>query len=279
MLDGMITLLQLLPVGNAIRLFLSPPSGATRWRLLRKPANNFTGWDDPGALVIYDGDADKVILDWTGLVNGTPYYYALYSLVGASWLGSQVRSMTPQATDSDISVDVLSIVRERIDLGLQAEIARGALGNRVGSIKVLTAPPLYDNTVWPVVTVHVNSDASAERGIGEMLADDVYHPDTMEWESSEGWLSRWSVGIHGWCLNPDERITLRKAIKRIVIGNLAVFDEAGMIQIDLQQQDVEDFEQYSAPVYQTVGTLTCLAPSLDAALEGAIRDVVVTPTP
>lgn len=271
-----ISYLERIPVGNAVRVFVSPPTGATRWRLLRKTADTFAGQDDTSAAVIYDGHIETSVLDWwVGLLNGTPYFYKLYSYVASAWVASATASIVPQATDSDASVDVLSIVRERIDLGLQVELARGKLQHKDGRIPVLTAPPLYENTNWPVVTVHVNSDASGERGLGELVSNDVFNDDE-EWESSEGWLSRWNVGIQGWSLNPDERIALRKAIKRIVIGNLSVFDDAGMVQIDLSQQDAEEFERYSAPVYQTVGTLTCLAPSLDSATASPILDVSVT---
>lgn len=272
-----ITSLQCVPVGNAIRVFFVPPSGATRWRLLRKTADTFSGQDDPAAIVVYDGKDEIVTLDWTGLLNGTPYFYRLYSFVDPAWIASETKSASALATDSDASVDVLSVVRERIDLGLQVEVARGKLQHKDGRIPVLTAPPLYENTNWPVVTVHVNSDASSERGLGEIISNDVYNDDE-EWESAEGWLSRWSIGIQGWSLNPDERIALRKAIKRVVIGNLSVFDDAGMVQIDLSQQDAEEFERYSAPVYQTVGTLTCLAPSLNSAPEIAIGEIQVSAT-
>lgn len=272
-----IILCQAVPVGNAIRLMLSPPTGAIRCVLLRKMADTFTGWNDVGAVVVYSGTPESAAMDWTGLTNGFAYYYKLYALVGTVWQESATRSATPMAIDSDLSTDVLSIIRERIDLGLQAEVAAGRINHKNNRIQVLTAPPLYDNTIWPVVTIHVNSDASGERAIGEQFYPDVLSDDGLSWQSAEGWLSRWNVGIQGWCLNPDERITLRKAIKRIVIGNLAVFDTAGMVQIDLSQQDMEDFERYSAPVYQTVGTLTCLAPSLDASLEGAIVAVSIAP--
>ncbi|MFZ4538512.1 hypothetical protein [Propionivibrio sp.] len=275
----MITLAQPLPTGNATRLMLNPPAGATRCVLLRKTADTFTAWNDTGAVVVYDGPPERAVLDWSGLVNGIPYFYVLYSLVAAVWQASASRSVTPAAIDSDLSVDVLSIVRERIDLGLQVEVTRGNLNNKNGRIQVLTAPPLYDNLAWPVVTVHVNSDSSSDRALGEMMAEDVFNSDSFEWESSEGWLSKWSIGISGWSLNPDERIALRKAIKRIVLGNLPIFNDAGMMMIDLSQQDAEDFERYSAPVYQINGTLTCTAMSLNSALEGAIRVVEITQIP
>lgn len=274
-----ISFAQPLPCGNATRLIFNPPDGARRFVLLRKEVDSFPAWDDVGSVVIYDGEPTLAVLDWTGLANGRAYFYCLFALIGATWVPSASRSVTPAATDGDRSVDVLSIVRERIDLGLQIEVARGNLNNKNGRIQVLTAPPLFDNTAWPVVTVHVNSDASGDRAIGEIMTEDVWVEDAWSWDSAEGWLSRWSIGISGWCLNPDERIALRKAIKRIVLGNLAVFSDAGMLNIDLNQQDAEDFERYSAPVYLINGTLTCAAMSLNSALEGAIRDVNITQIP
>lgn len=273
----MIVMAQPLPTGNATRLILNPPTGATRCVLLRKTADTFAGWNDVGAVVVYDGEPTKAVLDWSGLINGTTYFYRLYSLVAKAWLSDSSRSITPAAIDDDGSVDVLSIVRERVDLGLQVEVARGKLNNKNGRIQVLTAPPLFENTAWPIVTVHVNVDSSGDRAIGETMTEDVFDEGSLGWESSEGWLSHWNIGIVGYSLNPDERIALRKAIKRIVIGNLAIFNDAGMMNPNLSQQDAEEFERYSAPVYLINGTLTCTAMSLNTALEGAIRDVVTTP--
>lgn len=247
-------------------------------RLLRKVVDEFFGVNDPAAVVIYDGAVSRSVLDWHGLVDGQTYYYAVYWKVGNTWLADDTVAVVPNHTDTDLSVDVLSVVRERLDAGLRNAVAAGELKGEQGRIMVLTAPPTYDNVGWPVVTVHVNSDSSDQRAVGEGIARDEFRAEPWDWYGGEGWLSRWSVAIIGWSLNPDERIALRKIIKRIVVGNLAVFDDAGMLQIDLQQQDIEEFERYSAPVYQSVGTLTCLAPTFDAAAEVAIREVVTTVT-
>lgn len=273
-----IALAQSLPTGNAIRLILIPPAGASRCIVLRKQSDTISSWCDSSAVVVYDGGVELSVLDWNGIVNSVPYVYRDFWFVAGLWEPGASTTLMSASVDTDVSVDVLSIVRERIDLGLQAEVARGTLNNKNGRISVLTAPPVYDNTAWPVVTVHVNSDASGERAIGETMGEDTFDTGGSSWLASEGWLSRWNIGISGWSLNPDERILLRKAIKRIVLGNLPVFDAAGMLQVELSQQDAEDFERYSAPVYLINGTLTCLAMSLDSSLEAVARDIVFTPT-
>lgn len=81
------------------------------------------------------------------------------------------------------------------------------------------------------------------------------------WTAHEGWLSSVQIQIVGWSLNADERIELRKAIGRIIKANLSLFDHEGMIQIEVSQQDVEDFTSFSAPVYQSMASFSCLAPS------------------
>ena len=82
------------------------------------------------------------------------------------------------------------------------------------------------------------------------------------WGEAEGWLAQSSVQIIGWELNADARIELRKAIRRIIVGNLAVFDSLGIINVDLQCSDAEDLQSYNAPIYQVMGTMNCKAPVL-----------------
>ncbi len=256
----MISMIQPVAAGNALRVFLEPPSGALRWRLLRKLGDTFTGEDDTDAIVIYNGD-DKPILDTLGLVNSTLYYYRPYYFDGTTWTPGTTVTSTPAATFEDLTVDVLSLVRERLDLGLQVEIARGNLIHDDSHIQVLTAPPTTDQARWPIVTVHLHDESAAERGIGEIIGADEFDAETDEWLEKEGWLARTQLSIMGWSLNPDERIELRKALRRILLANFPIFDFAGMIQIDFSQQDTEDFESFGAPVYQVLCTLSCLAPS------------------
>jgi hypothetical protein len=271
----MISYAEPLPIGNAVRVLLAPATGATQWRLLRKLTDDISGPDDAGAAVIYDGSGETSILDTAALANGTPYFYADYSLVGADWIVGTPVSITPATTYGLGGPDTLTLVRDRISLGLKAAVAAGILKHDTGKIPVYTAPPLFEGTKWPVVSVHLQSDAPMERGIGEMVVSDVFDSSDAKWDSSEGWMAGVGIQIIGWCLNPDERIALRLAIKNIIIGNLPVFDAAGMDLITLSQSDIEDFDSYASPIYQTVGNFNCIAPSVVSTTTPPITDVTV----
>lgn len=271
----MISLIQSVAAGNALRIFLEPPAGARSWRLLRKLADTFSGEADPDAIVVHEGE-DKPVVDLLGLVNGQLYYYRAYYFDGATWSASATASGTPAATYADATTDALSVVRERLDLGLQVELARGTLVHEDGHIAVLTAPPQLQDTRWPVVTIHLLDEAPSERGIGEIVGVDGFNEETSLWDDSEGWLAKVQLSIMGWCLNPDERVELRKALRRLVVANLPVFDSAGMVEIEFSQQDMEDFGSFDAPVYQVMCTLNCLAPVRVGSTADAITEVTVT---
>lgn len=271
----MISLIQPVAAGNALRVFLAPPADATWWRLLRKVDDTFAGESDPDALLVQEG-TDKVILDIAYLMNGTLYYYKPYYRVGDSWVAGPTATATPNAAYEDATTDVLPLVRDRLDLGLQEELRRGSLSHAEGHIKVLTAPPLFEDVVWPLVTVHLQSEAPKERALGEMVGGDWLDPSSGEWTESEGWLAQVQLTIMGWSLNPDERIALRQALRRIVVANLSVFDAAGMVEIEFQQQDTEDFGSYSAPVYQVLCSFSCEAPVVVGSKLGSINNVTQT---
>ena len=93
---------------------------------------------------------------------------------------------------------------------------------------------------------------------------------------TEGWLSRVQLTITGWAINADVRAALRKAIKRIVIANLPIFDDKGMYQIGINQQDLDDFQTYSAPVYQSACQFSCLARSAVTSVDGPIQSIIST---
>lgn len=273
-----ITLIQHLPAGTALRVFITPPAGVTKWRVLRKSADTFTGAADASAYVVTESDAVSII-DSTGLVNGSTYFYRAYDWNGTAWVDSGVTMTgTPIADYVDYSTDVVSILRERIAAGLAVEIQRGTLTHSEGKIPVLVASPTFEDTKWPVVTLHVMNDADSTRFIGEIAEPDVFNADDFEWEGYEGWLSRVQLTIGGWSINPDGRQALRKAIKRILIANLPILDEQGMYEISVSQNDRDDFQSYSAPVYQVLTQFSCLARSAVSSVDGAVREVVSTAT-
>jgi len=250
----MISYIQALRSGNAVQVFVVAPETAIKWRVLRRLDDLFTGEDDVEAVLVDESD-DRAIIDVEGLVNGTVYYYKAYYFDGSVWTTSSSVTVTPNAIYQGDEIDVLSILRSRLALGLSVEVARGVLKPKSGSIKVMNAPPRFEDTTFPVVSVHLDSDSASEWATGSNL----YFDEDAE---SESWLARWQISIIGWSLNPDERIALRRAIKRIIAANYVIFSSKyGMVQIDFDQNDLEDMERYSAPVYQVATRFSCMAPA------------------
>lgn len=273
-----ISMLQSLPIGNAMRVFLNPPPTALLWRVLRTALASFVDENDPSAVVLYEGDQDRTIVDASGLVNGTPYTYGAFYFDGTGWSASPVVVGTPAATYTDQSTDVLTVVQERIESGLKVEITRGVLSPQEGVIAVLNAPPAIDDTRFPVVTVQVVTDGSGKRALGELIAQEDVAPNplTGAYEDAEGWLARVHLSVIGWSKNADERITLRQVLRRLVIGNLSVFDAAGITEVEFTQTDVNDMAQ-QPPIYASDGAFTCFAPAIVRGTVEPVSDITVTP--
>lgn len=251
------------PCGNAAAIMVSPDRGAEAWSLLRRLDDEFDGVDDDEAVVVATGENDDTILDLDNLVNGTPYYYLHYCLTDDAWLPSgSIHSVTPAYRDqpSFQTPDVAGTVRQRLDLGLRAELALKRIGHPSGAIPVLTAPPQIETARLPIVTVMLEQRTSEVRGVGELiLADDF---EDALWTCHEGWLDRSTLQIIVWALNPDDRARLRNAVQRVLMLNLPIFDHAGLTQIDLAESEAADFESFNAPVYQSVFSFTCLHPAI-----------------
>lgn len=270
----MITFLQALPVGNAVSCLLAHPAGAETTRVLRKVTDDIASESDAAAAVVYEG-LETSFVDVSALVNGTPYYYRAFHFDGSVWTATASLSATPAATANLLGPDVREVVRSRLEAGLKAEIAAGRLRARNAYVPCLTAPPAYDGTPWPVVSVHLDLDAAADRGVGELLTPDLFDVSDGEWLISEGWLSRWRLKIIGWDVNADMRHQLSLAIKKILMGNLPVFESLGMSLVEFSFVDVDDMESYAAPVHSTVCDFTCLAPSAVDATAVPIAEVDV----
>lgn len=270
----MISILQPIHSGNAVRVFLAPTDGATSWKLLRNSSGTFTGHNDPGALLVYEGD-ERVILDHKHLQNEVPQFWCpFYTSDGATWTAGPVVPGIARAIYQDQTTDVMQELRDRLEAGLLVECQRGNFVTELGMIQVYAAQPSIERDVrLPMVTLHLDSEDPAERFIGDEIATDLLTGD--DWEESEGWLASVRLSIVGWSLNGDERIELRKAIRRIVIANLTVFEGLGFSQVSLRQEDNDAVNgEYPAQIYQTIGTFTCLAPVRVAGFVPAISDVI-----
>lgn len=278
----MISFASSLPIGHAVRVLLAPPAGTVRFVLLRKTSNSFTGWNDPAAGVVLDSDqtglGSTAAVDTNGLTNGTAYFYAEFSTVDrATWIESSVVSVTPASAYETGGPDYMALIRDRIELALNASLP-AFLPNHRGKLQVLTSPPQYDNANWPVVTIHLNSDSNSDDAIGQTIAAGTYDSIGHTWLESDGWLSQFNVQVIGWSVNPDQRIQLRKLIKAAVLGNVAVFNDAGIIDMTLSISDLDDFESYSAPVHQAVATIGGIAPFTVGATEPEVTSVIVSAT-
>lgn len=277
-----IAIVQPIHVGNALRLFIEPPAGAARWRVLRKGSNTFAGPDDPSALVAYEGD-ERVVVDATALQNDVmAFYRPYYQNAAGAWSAGTTATGTPAAIYEEHTTDAMSQVRDRLEAGLKVEVERGNLLNELGYIQVYTAPPsLEQNLLFPLVTITLENEASDTRGIGENISGDEFDAAGFSWLESEGWLADVQLTIVGWSLNSDERIELRKAIRRVIIANLPVFASQGIDQINLSMNDIDAVNgEYGAPIYQVMANFSCVAPvrvgGRVGALEGAVS-VTINP--
>ncbi len=272
-------MIQPLPVGNALRLFFNPPMGAKYWRVLKMGNDGFTGPEDLDlALIAYEGD-EKVVVDCESLINEQMVFYRpYYRMQDDSWQAGPTANGTPAATFEDQFTDVQSFVRQRLEEGMLVEVQRGNIVAEIGYVQVFTAPPsLEQNLRFPLLTITLDGESAGERGIGENISGDEFDSVGSDWFDSEGWLANVQISIVGWSLNSDERIELRKAIRRIVLANLAVFDSKGMTQIDLSMNDVDALNgEYGVNIYQVMANFSCVAPvRVGAGVQALISDIEI----
>ena len=275
----MITMVQPLHVGNALRLFIEPPADAVRWRVLRKGSDTFSGDpDDPSALVAYEGD-ERVVVDAAHLQNEVmAFYRPFYLSLAGIWTPGQTAYGTPASIYEERTTDVMSLVRERLEAGLKVEVERGSLVHELGYVQVYTAPPSQEqNLLFPLVTITLSSESSDVRAVGETISGDEFDSIGFDWSESEGWLASVQLEVTGWSLNSDERIELRRAIRRVVLANLPVFAAHGIDQVNLSMSDNDAVNgEYGAPVYQVMANFSCVAPVRVGGRVDAISEVTTT---
>lgn len=262
-----ITYLSPLSCGNAIRLVVQPTLGEKRWRVLRKEVDDFSGQDDPSAFVVHDG-GESFLTDSRLIVNGVAYFYVAYGLDAAGvWWGSGVRSAVPQATFTDLGIDVQEIVRERIEVTLASMIERSMVVVSQPSIPVMSIPFYTQGGALPVVTVLYGGGSSVVRGVGELMSDD----------DDLGWVTAVTLEISLWTLNAQERNALRRALETAIAANLGVFEDQGIMLPEVQAvQDMEDTQSMNAPIYQTVIRFGCQVATAVTDEYGVISDVIST---
>lgn len=265
--------------GNAVSLLLKPESGSAQWRLLRRKDGAFAGYDDVDAVLVSaaDNDNDFSVVDYSDLTNGQDYHYRHYCLLDGEWVASGDDAVLAPAYVGEplySAPDVTSFVRERVQLGMNAELGAGRLSHDLGRIPVLAANPTVESVTLPVVTVILELRKAEVRGIGETLVPCEF--DGEQWTVTEGWMDRSNVQVAVWARNHEDRLRLRDALQRVLMLNLPVFDAAGLLEIDISEHENFDFETYDAPVYQSVFDFSCLHAALVAHQVPPITDVEIT---
>ena len=235
MIDYLVPLL----AGNGVKIYLNPPCDAILWNICRNLDGNFT---DRNTGRIYSG-SNSVLFD-VPLNNGTLYYYKAYYFDGLAWsCGTPAKSVTPGLEFIDVSLDPQSIVRSRLDAGLNAMIAAGTLKHPRNTIAVLISSPQVDKVSMPVVTVHLNSDVPDIQFIGGDLSGGFSCMNT-------GYLSAVTLEVVAWSnAGGDERKALRKAIKALTIANMEYYGSLGMLEIATGFTDDEDYQSFDTPIY------------------------------
>lgn len=270
-----ITFLEPIPAGNAIRVYMEPPTGALNWRVLRRTADIFTGADDGGAVVIVDDCTDNVVLDLQALVNGTLYFYRMFSWDGAAWTAEPSVSVIPAASYQGDAIDPIQTIAKRLEAGLAVEVLRGELIPQSGLVPVFTAPVIIaEKITFPCVTLHMENEAPAERGIGDDPVGATFGADG--WSEYQGWLARTQINIAAVARTSDERHAMRRAMDRILKANLAVFAGLGINQLEWTFADSEDLTDKAAPLFMSGGSISCTAHSFVAALVPAITATTAT---
>ena len=255
-------MIQPVAIGNALKLYLTPPADAEYWRVLRKGTDDISGPDDEYALVAYEGD-DRAFVDCASLQNEVRAFYVPFYRIAGAWVRGVGNYGTPVSSYEDYSTDVLSLLRDRLEAGLTVEVERGNLMNELGYIQVLTAPPAVNmNISFPLVTISLEEESPSIRGIGEDISGQYTDVEDETWLEEEGWLANVRLTIQGFSFNPDERIELRKAIRRVIVGNLNVFAAKGIVlpQLTLSDADAVNGEYGDTPLYLVMGDFTCTAP-------------------
>lgn len=255
----MITMIMPLGVGNAVKMFFEPPEKAENMKVMKKGSPGITGPDDQSAALVFTGIRDYFVDD-VGLMNGVTYWFKPFYLIGGDWVGGDERSVIPAYTDKDLTSDPLTVLRERLRSGFESAIEAGEVAN-VRVIPVYDAPP--QNTVdtpFPCVSLIYADESPAEEFIGmDIIGDSL--DDESSWFDSHGYIGNFSIDIGIWCINPVQRRTLRKILRKLLLANNDVFSSHGFVNVTYNTRD-EDMLNESPPLYIVIGSFRCQAPVL-----------------
>ncbi len=257
----------------AVYLYLDPPSGPSHLRLARRYDDVFPALPSgAGNVEIYAGPLTSGVLDWHEVVPGVPHWYAPYYLTGLTWTRGPARSITPTIQTHAPTRDSLDVIRERVEVGLNALVAAGHLRHPRQHFTVLTAPPVLEDAVFPAVAVHLDQATADQHFIGGFIGNSVTEGGQVR--TDEGWWARYQVQVEAWSLNPDERRLLRRALRDILVAGRDVLELIGLLELEVSLADSEDFQSYNAPLYHTVAKLSYLAPDVIWSEAMPLREII-----
>jgi len=284
--------LSITPVSGAIRASWSGWTG--RVRVLRNGTGIFSGYDDPGAVQVYDGagyDGGQSHLRWSSTggdaVTATPAavryaldlapsasdaYYAVYFYddVAGTWSpGGIAGPVPPVPAASYDELDLKTVLVDRLRAALAARVASGDLVLPAGdAVEVRGAFPLEASEL-PMVSVHLDQDQDVHHLVGNVGNT----PGSGEDVSAIYY--RHTYAVIGWTTNPRERDGLRVAIKGSLMEMLPLFMELGVDEIGIGNADGEDHVAFDSPVYFTTHHLSgTVAGQLTGGAAPPISDVV-----
>ncbi len=259
----------------AVYLYLEPPVGPSHLRLVRRYNQVFPALPTgAGNTEIYAGPLTAGVLDWHEVLPGAVHWYAPYYLTGTTWTLGTAHSITPTVQTHAPTLDSLDVLRERVEVGLNALLADGYLRHPRNQFSVLTAPPALEDACFPAVAVHLDQARADTHFIGGFIGNDT--TETGQVSTNEGWWSRYQVQVEAWSLNPDERRLLRRALRDILVSGRDVLELIGLMELEVSLADSEDFQSYSAPLYHTLAKLTYLAPDVIWSEAAPLREIVIT---
>ncbi len=262
--------------GGAVHLVLCPPVGATQLVVLRRHDDAFNDdfTQDQSSVVIYRGGITNSILDWQGILPCVPHWYKPFYYVNNEWQSAAAQSITPTIETHPPLGDSLDVVRERVEIGLNALVAARHLHHPRQRFHVLTAPPQMDDVVFPCVAVYLSRNNQEEQFVGSFISEGKW--DNNQVHGIYGGLGRYSVQIITFSLNHDERRLLRLSLRDILIANRDLFESLGMYEMQYNFHDDEDFQSYSAPMYRTTCEMDYLAFDVITDAGQAMTDTFVT---
>ena len=260
--------------GAAVFVSCHPPEGTYRVRVCRRYDDAFADVPEAEDGFVVNDSALTGALDWRGVIPGVEHWYAAFYLGPDGWTRSEPKAVTPTAETHAPYIDSLDVIRERVEIGLRALVDADILTHPRGHFAVLTAPPQFEDIIFPAVAVQLDQASPEEQFVGGFLGEELL--DDGDIRDFSGWRSRYTVEIGAWSLNPDERRLLRRSLRDIIIANRDVFDVLGLQELTVSMSDSEDFQSYASPLYMSVLRCMYAAPDIIHSDSGAIADIPIS---